>query len=101
MSDYFEVVLNGTTWEVSTHKPLNSTFLTQYSELNLELSIHKAEVTYGKSVLIIKLPSLQFSSEFYEALYVVDDDDIAKITTEQIKIANIDADYVEVTLTGA
>lgn len=101
MSEYFEVVLNGTTWVVGTRKALNSTFLSQYSELNLEMSIDKAGVSYGKAVLIIRLPSLQFSNEFYEATYAVDNDGNANFTTEQIKIDNIDSNYVDVTLTGA
>lgn len=100
MSEYFGVEFNGTTWVVTTQKALNSTILSQYSELNLEMSIQKAGAYYGKSMLIIRLPSLQFSNELYEATYAIDDDDNANITTEQIKVDNIDPDYVDVTLTG-
>ncbi|XP_066260115.1 uncharacterized protein [Euwallacea similis] len=97
-SEIFEVIQKKTSWIIQLKSKINSTILSQYSELTTDMSIRKVGVSYGRAVLTIRLPELSFSKEIYSASYVVDDEDVANIEVESIKIVDVDEDYVEVSL---
>ncbi|XP_066149225.1 uncharacterized protein [Euwallacea fornicatus] len=97
-SEIFEVIQKKTNWLIKPKSKLNSTILSQYSEIYTEMRITKIGVPYGKAVLTIRLPEFNFSKKKYSGSYIVDDENVPKIEVEKIQVTDIDEDYIEVSL---
>ncbi|ENN79551.1 hypothetical protein YQE_04013, partial [Dendroctonus ponderosae] len=98
--NHFELRLEDPLWTIETVSPLNSSILSQFSELQLQLTILKVGVSYGEASLVIKLPSFSFSQGVYSATYTVDANSIASVSGDAFALANANPDYIQLKLAG-
>ncbi|XP_019756125.2 uncharacterized protein LOC109534776 [Dendroctonus ponderosae] len=96
--NHFELRLEDPLWTIETVSPLNSSILSQFSELQLQLTILKVGVSYGEASLVIKLPSFSFSQGVYSATYTVDANSIPSVSGDAFALANSNPDYIQLKL---